>query len=130
METTFNPEGKYTMNKTLITLALVTTAFTTTNVIAQSSPLDMAAYTQSGQNILEFTALENNLQINNIIVNKGNCETKLVYSQMAMLKRKPRPRFPVTLQYGQATKAWTFMKGCNLREVTAETNQGDWTWTW
>ena len=124
------------MNKTLITLALVTTAlsatavFTTTNAIAQPSPLDMAAYTQSGQNILEFTALENNLQINNIIVNKGNCETKLVDSQMAMLKRKPRPSYPVTLQYGQATKAWTFMKGCNLREVTAETNQGDWTWNW
>ena len=118
------------MKSKLIILALAATVFTTTSVVAQQSPLDIAAYTQSGQNILEFTALENNLKINNIIVNKGNCETKLVYSQMAMLKRKPRPRFPVTLQYGQATKAWTFMKGCNLREVTAETNQGDWTWTW
>lgn len=117
------------MKKTLITLALATTIFTT-NALAQQSPLDIAAYTQSGQNILEFTALENNLQISNIIVNRGNCETKLVYTQMQRITRKPRPRFPVTLQYGQVTKAWTFMKGCNLREVTAETNQGDWTWTW
>ena len=123
-------KSKLIISALAATTLSATAVFMTTSVVAQPSPLDMAAYTQSGQNILEFTALENNLKINNIIVNKGNCETKLVYSQMAMLKRKPRPRFPITLQYGQATKAWTFMKGCNLREVTAETNQGDWTWTW
>ena len=125
------------MNTKLISLASVilviagaTAIFSSSESDAATAPVDISAYTQSGQNILELTALENDLKINNIIVNKGNCDAKLVYSQIQRIKNKPRPRFPVTLQYGQTTKAWTLARGCNLREVTVETSQGDWTWNW
>lgn len=89
------------------------------------SPMDIKASTEYGQrNILEVTALEDDLQINNIVVNRGNCVVKL-----GAFNQRPK-HFPITLQYGQSLIARTSMRGCNLREVTAETNKGNWTWTW
>ena len=123
------------MNKKIIpivsaALLLAVGAYSLSDTTPETSPIDIEASTQNGKNILELTALQDNLQINDIIVNRGNCKVQLSYSQLDLIQNKPRPRFPITLKYGQSTQAWTYTKGCNLREATVQTNQDDWTWTW
>jgi hypothetical protein len=71
-------------------------------------------------NFLRIRAATDNLTIDGITANRGNC--KLI---------EPN-HFPVTLKFGETTEA-TFMDNCygaeNILEMKVDTTVGSWTWT-
>ncbi|ANS86556.1 hypothetical protein VSVS12_02817 [Vibrio scophthalmi] len=117
------------MRHTFITLALIASTFGSAQVLAGSAPLDIRVSTAPTQHNIEITALANNLAINAVVMNRGNCEVQRSLTRLQIIQNKPRPRFPVTLQYGQTIQAWALKSQCAVREIMVQTNQGDWTWT-
>ena len=116
------------MKKTLITLALIASTFTT-QAFAESAPMDISVETLPAQHNIKVTALANNLKVTGIVMNRGNCDVKLAQTRLQLIQNKPRPRYPVALNYGQSTNAYALTYQCDVREITVQSNQGDWTWT-
>lgn len=61
---------------------------------------------------MTITSIVNSLNINNIILNRGNCKYK--------------QERPITLKYGEFKKIFIPSK-CHLLQIDIETNQGTWT---
>lgn len=61
-----------------------------------------------------ITSKVNNLQISNIIVNRGNCKSNALNG-----------KFPVHLKFGEQYKG--FYQSCNAIEIEIFTDQGSWT---
>ena len=80
----------------------------------QKYPLEaMTRTSRKGQVSLHLTAVADSVQINNIIVNRGNCGVMNVYS------------LPISMRYGQTV---LFPAFCGrILEVTVNTNTGQWT---
>ena len=117
------------MRHTFITLALIASTFGSAQVLAESAPLDISVETFPAQHNIKVTALANNLNVTDIVMNRGNCEVKLAQTRLQLIQNKPRPRYPVAIQYGQSTQAYALTHNCEVREIMVQTNQGDWTWT-
>lgn len=72
---------------------------------------------------VEVTALVDKVEVQDIVVNRGNCEIE----NISLFSGKPR--IPKTLSYGE-TVSVSFSSPCSATEVTVETDAGDWTWTY
>ncbi|MBO1111832.1 hypothetical protein [Bordetella petrii] len=73
---------------------------------------------------LRITALTNDLQVEDLIVNRGNCHA--VVDQHGSIKG-----LPALLQYGQSVEIFISIKEglCSIREAEIETSEGSYVFT-
>ncbi|ECJ2453599.1 hypothetical protein JGY68_000095 [Salmonella enterica] len=69
---------------------------------------------------LIITGTANNVTINDVVVNRGNC-TMGLYNYGPHKETRQR-----TLKYGEQTR-YSFNTDCNIREIVVKTNIGNWT---
>ncbi|EMG31019.1 hypothetical protein [Campylobacter showae] len=74
---------------------------------------------------LIITAVDNDVSINSIILNRGNCSVQDKIGNI--FTGKFEKVFPMKMQYGQQRKLGTYCQ--NIKEVVIETNKGTWTFT-
>lgn len=98
-----------------------------------------------GMNIY-LTAIADSATINNIAVNRGNCEIHPDYKTVKEYRylrmpdgalertdmkhpvRKPVDPYPIKLKFGEQEKR-LLKRRCNVREVSVTTQTGSWTWS-
>ena len=97
------------------------------SLMAQNAPIKISLenhynrFYKISYPIIHITAIEDNLEIKNVIVNKGHCQLfngKLIKSH-----------FPRKLQYSQEVDT-TLSASCNVIRIDVITNQGDWSVTY
>jgi len=93
------------------------------NLLAQGAPIKISTENFYNQFYgisypkIHITAIEDNLQIKNVVVNKGHC---------ALLNGNPiKNMFPKKLKYSQRVDIPLSPK-CNVIRIDVLTNQGDW----
>lgn len=72
------------------------------------------------------TALDNNLTVKNIDVNRGNCR---IDNQKYLYSSNKETILPVTLHYGQVVSV-NFYNDCVASEVVVTTDKGAWRYTY
>ena len=81
------------------------------------------------QGSVEVTALDNNVEVHDVIINRGNCdsisEDRVVLQAFGNAQAASRP---LKLNYGQST-VFVSNKCQRIREAIVKTNTGTWTFT-
>ena len=115
------------MKKIIFLFCFIFVSFSSAN----DTPLRLSYYTQQDAifhvnfAILEITALDNNVIIKDIILNRGNCKVNQLADTFSRKMRKP---FPVKLNYGTTIKRGT---SCSkILEAEVATENGNYTFNW
>nr|WP_314747081.1 hypothetical protein [uncultured Campylobacter sp.] len=96
----------------------------------REAPLKITSSTQANRlsgvrySIVEITSLSNNLVIEDIKLNRGNC----VIRKMMLTNGQIEELFPMKLTYGNSVKRTATCK--KILEAQVVTSDGSWTFTW
>lgn len=83
----------------------------------QTLPLSLEAMQRGNNRFVKVTAIADDVTVNNMVFNRGNCQSTLFYY-----------KYPIQMKFGSYFEAYT--NGCDkIIEATANTNKGDFVYT-
>lgn len=114
----------------LLSLTALVFAVCLTACKGDQEPVEVIVYTNEYGQRLEITALEDNITITNVEINRGNCGAgrvyRMKYSGMNITQEDINPK-KYQLVFGQ--KLTVPVYGCAVKEVDIEANDDNYTFT-